>query len=1158
VKTDTSEQGLEALIVAAMTGRTDVLSPEHEATETSVPVAGGKGWLLGDAKHYDREFCVDLTQLRGFILATQPALDEKLSLSVDGPTRRKFLLRLEGEIAKRGVIDVLRKGVKHGPDHIELFYGTPNPDNAEAVEHYACNRFSVTRQLRYSPDGTKLALDIAIFINGLPIATFELKNSLTKQTVADAVEQYKRDRSPREKLFAFKRCVAHFAIDDASIKFCTQLKGKDSYFLPFDKGWNDGAGNPPNPDGIRTSYLWEEVLTPAGLTDIIENYAQVVETKDQKSGKKSATQIWPRYHQLDVVRKVLADVQQKGAGEKYLIQHSAGSGKSNSIAWLGHQLIGTKRDGSRVFDSVIVVTDRTILDSQIRQTIKQFAQISSMVGAVTGAGGSKSEELAAYLAEGKQLIITTVQTFPFVLDLISGAQKDKSFAVIVDEAHSSQSGRTASAMAEVLGADEEEEDEEVSPEDLVLAAIEKRKLATNASYFAFTATPKNKTLELFGTADRQADGTVKHRAFHTYTMKQAIQEGFILDVLQNYTTVESYYKLAKKIEDDPEFDSRKARAKLRRYVESNDHAISVKAGIMTDHFYDSVITPRKIGGQARAMVVCEGIERAIQYYHAVSDALRERGGEYQAIVAFSGEHQYGGAQVSESSLNGFSSSQIPARIREDPYRILVCADKFQTGFDEPLLHSMYVDKRLSGIQAVQTLSRLNRAHPAKRDTAVLDFMNEPDDIEEAFSAYYKATILSDKTDPNKLHDLQSDLDASEVYTQEQVDRLADLFFAGAELPKLHAILDACVANYVEELDEDEQVDFKSKTKAFVRSYDFLATILPFSNVEWEKRAVFLRLLNPKLPAPKEDDLAAGILEAIDMDSYRAEPRAAQSIKLQDEDGEIDPASVAGGAHMAEPELDRLSVILEQFNGLFGGIDWADADRVRLMITEEIPARVAEDPAYQNAVKNSDEANARIEHEKAYSRAMNEVMADDIQVYKQYADNVEFRRFATEASFDRTYLATDEASAKQLKKLDAGIERIELRLREVIAGGLDGSLDGVPEHVKQNVEPRLVGALTKNPGTSEAELRELPRVLDYFDLRELQDTITAKSLWPRFNEIFGKKELLMTRFGQLAELRNALRHARPVEPVTRLEGEAAVHWFVVALAADRHQSDEPEN
>jgi len=994
--TDTTERGLEELIVRAMTGRTDVLVPAYVATETSAPVAGGTGWLLGDGKHYDREYCIDLVQLRGFLRATQPEILDALALTTDGPTRRSFLARLQGEITKRGTIDVLRHGIKHGPHQLDLFYGTPSPGNPKAAERHAENRFSVTRQLRYSRDETQRSLDLCLFLNGLPVATFELKNSLTKQTVQDAVEQYKRDRDPREKLFELGRCAAHFAVDEHEVYFCTDLKGKTSWFLPFNQGWDDGAGNPPNPAGLKTDYLWKQILTPAGLTDILENYAQIVTTRDEKTGRKKPKQIWPRYHQLDAVRRLLADAAEHGAGRRYLIQHSAGSGKSNSIAWLAHQLIGLETDERRVFDSIVVVTDRRILDQQIQGTIKQFAQVGATVG-----HAERSGDLRRFIAEGKKIIISTVQKFPFILDEIGSEHRGRRFAILIDEAHSSQGGRTSAALAMALsetgGAEEEE-----TVEDVINRLMEGKKLLPNASYFAFTATPKNKTLEIFGEPEPQPDGKVRHRPFHSYTMKQAIQEGFILDVLRCYTPVESYYKLVKKVAEDPEFDTKRAKKKLRRYVEGHEHAIRLKAEIMVDHFHEQVLALNKIGGQARAMVVTGSIARAIQYYHAIRDYLAERKSPYQAIVAFSGEQEYGGVPVTEASLNGFPSSRIADRIQADPYRFLVCADKFQTGYDEPLLHTMYVDKVLSGVRAVQTLSRLNRAHPEKHDVFVLDFMNDTDTIQAAFSAYYRTTILAEETDPNKLHDLKAELDGYQVYAPEAIERFVELYLGGADRDRLDPDLDTCVATYRERLDEDGQVDFKGKAKAFLRAYGFLSQVLPYTSAEWEKLSIFLTFLVPKLPAPVEDDLSAGILEAIDMDSYRVEKQAAMKIQLPDADAEIGPVPTAGGGHRMEPELDRLSNILKTFNDQFGNIGWTHADRVHKLITEEIPERVAADVAYQNAKRNSDRQNARIEHDKALVRVMTALMQDDTELFKQFMDNDGFRRWMTDTVFGLTY------------------------------------------------------------------------------------------------------------------------------------------------------------
>jgi type I restriction enzyme R subunit len=586
--TDTSEKGLEAPIVAQMTGISAIPAEPVGFADEPEPFGRLENWRLGDPADFDRGWTVDLAQLRAFLAATQPPLVAALDLDRDTPARQKSLARLQGEISKRGVIDVLRRGLRHGPHEITLFYGTPSPGNAKAAELCRQNRFSVTRQLRYSQMSER-ALDLVLFINGLPIATFELKNSLTKQTVDDAIEQYKRDRDPREKLFEFGRCIAHFAVDDHEVRFCTHLTGKTSWFLPFNKGWNDGAGNPPSPAGLATDYLWKEILTPAGLTDIIENYAQIVAKKDPRTGKVKREQLFPRYHQLDVVRKLLADAAAHGAGRRYLIQHSAGSGKSNSIAWLAHQLIGLAANGRPIFDSIIVVTDRVILDQQIRDAIRQFVQIGATVGHAEHSG-----DLRRFIESGKKIIITTVQKFPFVLDDIGNQHRNRGFAIIIDEAHSSQGGKAATALNMALSAAGEEAEEETS-EDRINRIMEARKLLSNASYFAFTATPKSKTLEIFGDPVAQ-DRRTEHRAFHSYTMKQAIQEGFILDVLSNYTPVASYYRLVKTVEADPEFDTKRAKKKLRRYVEAHDHAIRLKAEIMVDHFHEQVIGLGKIGG----------------------------------------------------------------------------------------------------------------------------------------------------------------------------------------------------------------------------------------------------------------------------------------------------------------------------------------------------------------------------------------------------------------------------------------------------------------------------------------------------------------------------------------------------------------------------------
>ena len=984
--TDTTERGLERRIVALLTDAPTGEADPGKSAER--PATYSAGWLSGDPADYDRANCVDLAQLAAFLTATQPDKAAALALEEDHPTRRQFLARLKREVGQRGIIDVLRKGIRHRQHAIDLFYGTPSPGNADAEARYRQNRFSVTRQLRYSTDNRQLALDLALFVNGLPIATLELKNNLTKQTVADAVEQYRRHRSPREDLFRPGRCAVHFAVDENEVRFCANLAGKASVFLPFNRGLPDGsAGNPLNPNGIKTDYLWREVLTKDGLTDIIENYAQLV-------GKQ---QIWPRYHQLDLVRRLLADAADRGAGRRYLIQHSAGSGKSNSIAWLSRQLIGLSREGETIFDSIIVVTDRVVLDGQISATIRQFTQVSATVG-----HAESSADLRRFIGEGKKVIITTVQKFPFILDALGGEHRNRRFAIIIDEAHSGQGGRTAAAMNSALGGAnpvEADDEDDNTFEDQINRIIESRQLLTNSSYFAFTATPKNKTLELFGTPVPQPDGAVKHLPFHNYSMKQAIQEGFILDVLGNHTTIQSYFNLVKRVKDDPEFDSKRAQRKLRRYVEGHQYAIAAKAEIIVDHFHDSVFTPRKIEGRARAMVVTDGVQRAIDYYHAINDCLARRQLPHRAIVAFSGEREYLGQNVSEASLNGFPSARIPDKIQEDPYRILICADKFQTGYDEPLLHTMYVDKTLSGIKAVQTLSRLNRARPNKSETFVLDFMNDSDIIRDAFADYYRTTILSDETDPDKLHDLKAALDERQVYTSEQVERLVSGYLSGEDRGALDPILDSCLAPYLE-LNEDGQVEFKASAKSFVRLYAFLSQVLPYGNPEWEKLSIFLNFLIPRLPAPEEDDLSAGILELVDMDSYRSEKQAAQSIALPEEDAEIEPVPAGGGAHLYEPDMAPLSRIVADFNQLWSS-GFTDPDQAANLI-RGMPERVVEDAAYRNAKLNSDQQNARIEHDAALNRLIVGMVRCNTELYRLYTENTEFQNWLNREIFHLTY------------------------------------------------------------------------------------------------------------------------------------------------------------
>lgn len=1012
--TDTSEKGLETLIVNYLTGQGTVLTPGLSADSLpwsqNIWRTGGAltryaedCYVLGKPADYNRDVAVDVVKLLAFLQATQPTVVAELELAQEGIKRTQFLHRIQGEIAKRGVVDVLRKGVSHGPAHVDLYKLLPTPGNATAAENFGKNIFSVTRQLRYSNDEAQRSLDMAIFINGLPVLTFELKNSLTKQTVADAITQYQTDRNPNELLFQLGRCVAHIAVDDTEVRFCTHLTGKTSWFLPFNQGWNSGAGNPPNQHGLKTDYLWKQVLRKDSLANIIENFTQVIEEEDEK-GKKRRKQVFPRFHQLRTVRALLRRAKEDGVGKRYLIQHSAGSGKSNTIAWLAHQLVELKSAGDPMlaqFDSVIVITDRRALDTQIARTIKSYDHVASIFG-----HSEDAAELRTFLHKGKKIIVTTVQKFPFILDEL-GDLGSKRFALLIDEAHSSQGGKTTAKMHMALsGASGNEEDEEESVEDAVNKLIESRKMLPNASYFAFTATPKNRTLELFG--ERYVEGDeVRFRSPEelTYTTKQAIQEGFILDVIANYTPVDSFYHVAKTVEADPNFDKVKALKKIRHYVESHDKAIRKKAEIMVDHFMAQVAGKQKIGGKARAMIVCNGIARAIDYYREVSDYLNTVKSPFKAIVAFSGDFEIGGVKKTEADLNGFPSKDIPSKLKQDPYRFLIVANKFVTGFDEPLLHTMYVDKPLAGVLAVQTLSRLNRAHPQKRDTFVLDFADNAEAVKAAFQDYYRATIQTGETDPNKLHDLKNDLDAKQVYSWQQVEDLVAFFVSGAERDRLDPILDACVAEYIENLDEDGQVEFKGKAKAFVRSYGFLAAILTYGHPAWEKLAIFLNFLIPKLPAPKEEDLSKGVLEAIDMDSYRVDAKASLKMSMNDEDAFLEQLPPGRGGAAGPADIDKLSNIIKVFNEMFGNIEWKDGDKIRQVITEEIPIRVAQDKAYQNAQSNSDKQNAKLEHDKALNRVVLELLSDHTELFKQFSDNPNFKRWLTDTVFDVTYKPT---------------------------------------------------------------------------------------------------------------------------------------------------------
>lgn len=996
--TDTSEKGFQKLI-------TNYLVDEHKYVE-STPA------------EFDREFCVNTKQVLAFIEATQKEAYEFIQRKGE----RSFIVRLDEKLKSDGAIDVLHKGVKHFDKTIDLFYREPSSNyNLKDRTNYNANIFSITQELKYSLENEN-RLDLTVFVNGIPIVTMELKNPLSGQTVQKGIRQYQNDRDPKEKIFSFARCMVHFAADTELVFMSAHLKGKKTDFLPFNKGLNDGKhhqpfgkGNPVNPNGLKTHYLWEEVLSKHSLSNIIDKFALVIEEADEdatptggQAGKKKKKMIFPRYHQLTCVRNILAHAKQNGIGQKYLIQHSAGSGKSNSIAWLAHQLIGLHDNTGEkhIFDSVIVVTDRIVLDKQLRDTIKQFAQTRGIVEAITGEGMSKTGQLRDAIANRKKIIICTVQTFPHLLDEMQDLG-NLTFGIIIDEAHSSQSGETSAKMNAVLANkdDEEAEDEdEPTLEDKINELIESRKMIKNGSYFAFTATPKNKTLETFGVPEKYSeDGEEKKRflPFHLYSMKQAIDEEFILDVLEHYTTYSSYYWLIKAIEGNPVFELKNAQKKLRAYVEGHEFAIAEKAKIMVDHFHDEV--RHLIKGEAKCMVVTKSIVSAIKYKHAVDAYLKEIKSPYKAIVAFSGKKEYKGIEYTETQMNNFREfkNDIPKNFKKSEYRFLIVANKYQTGYDQPLLHTMYVDKKLRGVMAVQTLSRLNRAYkPYKEDTFVLDFYNTVEVIKEGFDPYYTSTVLSEETNPNKLNELVDKLEKFEVYYEHQVKEFFEKYANGAERTQLDPILDASAFTFSNELDIDKQIDFKARAKSFLRVYSYLTKIIEFKIQYYEQLWWFLKLLVPKLIIDDEEDLAKGIIETIDMDSYRPSKQGTFKIALHEQPGIIGPIPVNVGGGKPEPELDTLENIIKVFNQRFGDIEWTDKDKVGKILIQQIPADMKADSKVMDAITTSpDRQNAKISSDKKLEEIMQQYLFTQTEIFKKFSTDKDFQRRYKEFIFD---------------------------------------------------------------------------------------------------------------------------------------------------------------
>jgi len=940
------------------------------------------GYIQGSNQDFDAELALDTKQFWAFLEATQAEELDKLRSYADWQAR--VLNRLNNKIKKDGILTVLKKGLSVDSAHLKLLYRLPyNTLNPEVERLFDTNIFSVTRQAHFSSTTPMDSVDMVLFINGLPIVTMELKQPWKGQTVHHARRQYQK-RNHLEPLFEFGRCLVHFAVDTKEVSMSTKLAGKSTIFLPFNKGDGHGKGNPINPAGHKTAYLWEEVLEKRSLTNIIEHFTKMVAEEDKETDRKTKILFFPRYHQLEVVRQVLSEVKSKGVGRRYLIQHSAGSGKSNSITWLGYQLIETynAKGTANIFDSVIVVTDRRILDKQLKDNIRAFSEVTNVV-----AHAYNSAELKSVLENGKKLIITTIQRFPWILDGISDLSNRK-FAVIIDEAHSSQSGSAADKMHEAISGGGDEEDAE-DLQDKILAAMDRRRMGSNASFFAFTATPKNTTLERFGR--RTAEG--RFIPFHLYSMKQAIEEGFILDVLKNYTTYRSYYQLQKSIEDNPEFNTKRAQIKLRSHVEAHPETIKTKAGIMLDHFHESVVRPQKLKGKARAMVVTRNIESSIRYFLVIRKSLNTTGSRYKAVVAFTGKKLVDGVEYTEDSLNGFTGNDIAKKFKDDEYRILVVANKFLMGFDEPMLTTMYVDKKLQGVLAVQCLSRLNRSNRklGKEETFILDFHNTVEDIKEAFEPFYTSTALSQPTDVNVLHDLKDHLDDTGIYAWDEVVEFNKLFFDGVEPDQLSPILDTAAGRFNEQ-ENDEKIDIKIKSKQFVKIYAQVACIIPFDNSNWEMLYWFLKFLIPEMKV-KDNDRSKidGLLESVDLTTYGLERvKIGHTIDLDDSDSEIDPLNPnLRGAH-DDPGIDPLDKIIADFNErYFKGWD-ATPEEQRIKLINILNHAMKDQAFHDKVISNPDEQNRRIASASLFEKAMRKERKREIDLYKRYASDDDFK------------------------------------------------------------------------------------------------------------------------------------------------------------------------
>lgn len=1160
----TNENALEDAIERALTGQlsaTDNLGNVAESGEgfdhPSKP--RNRGYKIGKPENFEKTYAIDEQFFWAFLEKTQNKDLDKLRKSAGREWKRKVLERYDRLCKKHGLLYVLKKGLSIDDAHLTLMYPAPLASSSERVkQNFDHNIFSCTRQLRYSHANPGHEIDIVLFINGMPFATLELKNPWTGQTARyHGQKQYREDRDTKQTLFNFARCLVHMAVDTDEVYMTTKLAGKSTFFLPFNKGDGEGAGNPVNPNGHKAAYLWEEVLTRESVANIIQHFMRLDgKSSDKLSGR---TLFFPRYHQLDVVRQLITHTSKVGPGQTYLIQHSAGSGKSNSITWLAYQLIETyPEDGSEkpIYDSVIVVTDRRLLDKQLRDNIRDFSEVKNIV-----AHAKKSSDLKEAMEAGKKIIITTIQKFPFIIDGIADLG-EKRFAVIIDEAHSSQSGSAHDNMNRAMGGQAQAEDEtesegENDAQDYILEAMRSRKMRGNASYYAFTATPKNTTLEKFG--QKMPDGSF--RPFHLYSMRQAIEEGFILDVLANYTTYRSYYEIQKSIEDNPLFDTVKAQKKLRAFVEQNPKTIAIKAEIMLDHFTKNVVNAKKLRGQARGMIITQNIESAYRYYRAINKLLEAQSYPFKALVSFSGKKEIDGIEYTEAELNGFSEEKTKmvfdghdaegkplkrnGQNLANTYRLLIVANKYLTGFDQPKLSAMYVDKKLQGVLCVQALSRLNRSAPKlgkkTEDLFVLDFFNKTEDIKNAFDGFYTSTSLSEATDVNVLHELKEMLGDAGVYEWHEVEAFIKLYFGNADAAELSPIIDTAAARFNSELEltDVEKADFKIKAKQFVKVYGQMASIMPFEVPDWEKLFWFCKFLIPKLivrdPDAEEID---ELLNSVDLSSYGLERvKLSQSIALDPEQTEFDPQNPnPRGVHDDEIERDPLDAIIDNFNSRwFDGWDATpEEQRVKFLnLAEQIRAH----PDFENKFeKNSDPQNRELAFQKIFEDVLLNTRRKELGLYKSLTSDPVFKMSVQKHLQELSQFQADDY--QNTDGLDKSVERIELRMREMIA---ERNVH-INDKIIEGIENRLSVAARNDPSVSDPAKVPMVKRLSFCDLRELQDIIVTKANWPLFEDVLGNKATFSSRLDQLAKLRNSIRHSRDISTPVLFDGKAAISWF----------------